>query len=760
MTSPEVTPSNELAEKSTRTLGKLCVMKDDSRATLPLSEVRMTARVADLVAEVSVNQKFRNPFAEALEAVYIFPLGGGAAVSAFEMRVRDRVIRGVCKERGKAREEYTEAIREGKRASLLEQDRDDVFTVQVGNLPPGEEIVIDIRYSERLPWFDEGFTELRLPLVVAPRYIPGEPVPRDPAGDGVEWDTDQVPDASRITPPRLAPGVDPCVALGIEVELLEGLPAELACSQHAVRLSGGKIALARQDELLDRDFVLRWSPAEKDLAAGLLAHRDGTGMLTLVAPRQEAPAGAGRDVVFILDRSGSMAGIKLTSSSRACSLLLSTLGPRDRFAIVAFDNAREWFSNRELTVADEGGIARGCEFLRKIQARGGTDLAPALEETLGLIAASSKDRERLPVVVLLTDGQVGNESQCLKLIQKRAKGVRLFTVGIDTAVNRAFLDRAASLGRGTCSCVVPGESLEEALRSVAREVGEPLLTDLSLEGVADVAPSSLPDLFRGRAVAIYLRPAGNRITVRGRLAGARPYEETVAVKEVDLPAITHLWARARIADLEDAYRMEPSRQETLSKEMIDISVRHTVLSRFTAFLAVDEKEAVIHGDQVRRVVQPVHVPAGWAAPAMTAPEGFSSPQGVRHCMLEHSPPVFLSEEAEHCEVGPLYRKERFAHAYSVADLRLHMEDILGKARAGKLPKPAKIQEIYKLVTVLASHQRAPRKILETIERVLLEILGGLKKKSITPDSVRTSIEQLLREFDEMVKAKSFWTKSI
>src|SRR5688572_3607318 len=203
MTTPEVTPSNELAGESTRTLGKLCVMKNDSRATLPLSGVRMTARVADLVAEVTVDQKFRNPFAEALEAVYIFPLGGGGAVSAFEMRVGDRVIRGVCKERGQAREEYAEAVRKGKRASLLEQDRDDVFTVQVGNLPPGEEISVRIVYSERLPWFEEGYTELRLPLVVAPRYIPGEPLPRDPVGDGVEWDTDQVPDASRITPPRL-----------------------------------------------------------------------------------------------------------------------------------------------------------------------------------------------------------------------------------------------------------------------------------------------------------------------------------------------------------------------------------------------------------------------------------------------------------------------------------------------------------------------------------------------------------------------------
>ena len=759
MTTPEVTRSNDIAGESTRTLGKLCVMKDDSRATLPLSGVRMTARVADLVAEVSVHQKFRNPFAEALEAVYIFPLGGGAAVSAFEMRVGDRVIRGVCKERGKAREEYAEAVREGKRASLLEQDRDDVFTMQVGNLPPGEEIDVRIVYSERLPWFEEGHTELRLPLVVAPRYIPGEPLPRDPAGDGVEWDTDQVPDASRITPPRLAPGVDPAVALQIEVELLGGLPADLACSQHAVRLSGGKIALARQDELLDRDFVLRWSPAEKELGAKLLVHRDGTGMLTLIAPKGEASSGAGRDVVFILDRSGSMAGIKLTSSSRACSLLLATLGPRDRFAIVAFDNAREWFSNRELMAADEGGIARGREFLRKIQARGGTDLAPALEETLDLIAPS-KDPERQPVVVVLTDGQVGNESACLKLIQKRGKHARLFTIGIDTAVNRAFLDRVASLGRGTCSCVVPGESLEEALRSVAREVGDPLVTDLTIEGAADIAPSSLPDLFRGRAAAVYLRPTGNRITVRGKKAGGRPFEETVTVKEVDLPAVTHLWARARIADLEDAYRMEPSRQEALSKEIIEISVRHTVLSRFTAFLAVDEKEAVIDGGQVRRVVQPVHVPAGWVAPAtmdyMCAPRSSS---GIRELRFEH--PVMSFREARNEDEASSPAKTPNLGVGGAMALREYLKETLEAASAGRLPDATRMEQIRKLLkSMLEGRTRVPRAIFEKIVRAFSEILDALAGAGITAGAVQALLEPCLRELEAASGKKDFWKGSV
>ncbi len=596
----------KLAEERTRDIGSLCVSREGRRVRLPLAGVKIEARVADRVAEVAVRQTFHNPFAEHLEAVYIFPLGGGSAVSAFEMKVGSRTIQGVVKERGQARQDYQKALQDGKRAALLEQERDDVFTVQVGNLPPGEEVSVSITYSERLPFFEDGTTELRLPLVIGERYIPGQPLDRDPVGDGTAPDTDQVPDASRITPPRLAPGFDPKVALGIEVDLAGGALADLACSQHAVKLASGRIVLTRQDEALNRDFVLRWRLAGDRVRSTFLVTKDGCGMLSIVPPKRDGFLGLARDVVFVLDRSGSMGGVKMTSAARACSILLATLGPRDKFSIVAFDDSTEWHG-RGFVRADEACIAAGDRFLRTIDARGGTELDPAFHETFEAIRARQETTGRMPVVVLITDGQVGNESAILKRLQQQIGDARVFTVGIDTAVNEAFLKRLAGAGGGTCTCCIPGEALEEALRSVGREIGAPMVTDLRIDGVDNVAPARMPDLFAGRATTVFFVTKDRSVRVRGRLSDGGAFDETVKADEIELPAIAHLWARARVADLEDRFRLG----EDVRQQIIDLAVKHTLLTRFTAFVIVDESEIVNKNGGGRKVVQPVEMPDRW-----------------------------------------------------------------------------------------------------------------------------------------------------
>jgi len=599
---------------SRRQLGSLMTT---AKAALPLENNSLHARVIDRVAEVTVEQKFHNPFTEVIEAVYVFPLAGGCAVSRFEMQIGARVLKAAIEERGEARRQYAEALDQGKRAALLEQERDDVFTVQVGNLTPGDAIAVRLTYSERLPFFEDGRTELRLPLVVAPRYVGGEELPREQAGHGVEPDTTTVPDASRITPPRLVPGFDPKAALTIEAELFGAL-RDLECSQHAVRSSSGpesaRIELSRATEPLDRDFVLRWRLAAGKVQSQLLVH-GGYAMLSLIPPAREGYLGTPRDVVFVVDRSGSMQGPKMASAARACALLLRTLGPRDRFTALAFDNVVEWMPGGFVT-ADESGIEIGEKWLRSVYARGGTELDEAMRVALALQKTRTSEG-RVPVVVLLTDGQVGDESSVLKRLQQELGEARVFTVGIDTAVNDGFLKRLAALGGGTSTFVEPGARLEEALQAVGREIGTPLVTDLKIDGeISDATP--VPDLFAGRASATFFRFGGGRVKVTGRNADGSRFAETLEPREAPLAAIDHLWARARIVDLEDEFRATHS--DKARSEIVALSIKHTVLTRFTAFVVIDP-EVVNSSGRRRTIVQPVEMPAEWAPQPMTMARG-------------------------------------------------------------------------------------------------------------------------------------------
>jgi len=608
------------------------------KGNLPLDSVDVHASITGLAAGIEVVQGFRNPFDVPLEATYVFPLPDRAAVTRLRMEAGDRVIEGVLKERGQAREDYDAAIAAGQRAAIAEEERPDVFTMRVGNILPGERVTIRLTLNQPLPYEDGGAT-FRFPLVVAPRYIPGRPLDDAQAGDGVQSDTDAVPDASRISPPVLLPGFPNPVRLSIGVDIdPAGLPlSEIRSALHVVAEESGEKTTVRLQpgERLNRDFILRLAYAPQETAAltltpdaegsdgvegsdGGAESGEGTFTLTVLPSGETRPRP--RDVVLILDRSGSMHGWKMVAARRAAARIIDTLTAGDRFAVLAFDNTieRPRDLGTGLVTATDRNRFRAVEHLATMDARGGTEMLAPLTEAATLLADSTADR----VLVLITDGQVGNEDQILAHLVPRLQGVRVHTVGIDRAVNAGFLRRLAADGQGRCELVESEDRLDEAMDNIHHRIGSPIATSLSLhpEGLEivpdSVAPKRLGALFPGVPLVISGRfrgaPSGT-VVVRGD----ENWEQRATGVETEDRANAAVWARAHLRDLEDRYAVNGG--EELENRIVATSLRFGVLCRFTSFVAVDSR-VVTEGGKSHKVVQPVEMPDGWDAPvAASAP---------------------------------------------------------------------------------------------------------------------------------------------
>jgi Ca-activated chloride channel family protein len=621
-----------------------------SRGNLPLDAADIRAAIAGTSASVELTQSFRNPFDVPLEATYIFPLPDRAAVTAMRMECAGHVVEATLKERSRAREDYDKAIAEGRRAAIAEEDRPDVFTMRAGNIAPGERVTVRLMLAQPLPYQD-GEVTFRFPLVVAPRYIPGCPLGGVSAGSGVAADTDAVPDASRISPPVLLPGFPNPVRLTMSVDIdPAGLPlAGIRCSLHATAeeaaTDGHTIVRLRPGERLDRDFILRLAIADrKRIVTSLMLTPDpgedqgedsaqGTFTLTLLPPD-----GGGRprprDVALVLDRSGSMRGWKMVAARRAATRIVDTLTSADRFAVLCFDNMIEQPPDLPdgLAEATDRNRFRAIEQLARTDARGGTEMLEPLERAVRLLTDAAEPEttseqtaasRRDCVLILVTDGQVGNEDQILHRIGPLLARIRVHVVGIDQAVNAGFLSRLAGAGRGRCELVESEDRLDEAAARIHRRIGAPLATALALaaDGLqivpGTVAPSLLPDLFPGGPVTVAGRwrgRPGGTVTLRGTAADGAPFENKVLAVTGGHPASTANWARAHLRDLEDRYAClaghGTAELARLEHQITDVSLRYSVLCRFTAFVAVDSR-VVTDGDVPHRVTQPVELPAGW-----------------------------------------------------------------------------------------------------------------------------------------------------
>ena len=592
------------------------------RGNLPLGRIDIRATITGLTAEVALTQDFVNTFDEPLEATYIFPLPDRGAVTGMRMTADGRVLHAELQERGVARQAYADAIASGRRASIAEEERPDVFTMRVGNILPGERVSVAMDLVCPLP-YEDGEATFRFPLVVAPRYIPGTALPGEAVGDGYADDTDAVPDASRITPPVLLPGFPNPVRLSIDVDIdPAGLTlSEVRSSLHVVENVAGHLRI-QPGERVNRDFVLRLRYGSDDFTNSLLLVPDadgdeGTYQLTVLPPLSAA-APRPRDVVLVLDRSGSMDGWKMVAARRAAARIVDTLTTGDRFAVLTFDNDidRPDGLPEGLVVASDRFRYRAVEHLARVDARGGTELLAPLRQALALLHDSPEGRDA--VVVLVTDGQVGNEDQILHHLAGHVQDVRIHTVGIDRAVNAGFLGRLAGMGGGRCELVESEDRLDEAMDAIHRRIGAPLAygLHLSADGLETIdgtaSPARLPDLFPGVPLVVagrYRSSSTGALVMQGTTRDGRDWSTTVSGRRAAAPAVTAQWARAHLRDMEDRYASLRS-SAALEGMITETSLRFGVLCRFTAFVAVDSR-VVTEGGVPHQVMQPVEMPAGW-----------------------------------------------------------------------------------------------------------------------------------------------------
>ena len=771
-----------------------------ARGLLPLTAMDVDARVAGVIASIEVAQTFVNTTGTAIEATYIFPLPDRAAVHRFRMEVAGRVIEGVVEERGAAREQYDEAIAHGHRAAITEEERPGVFTLRVGNLMPGEAATIRLSLVGPLP-VDDGEVTFRFPLVVAPRYIPGAALSGEQAGLGTARDTDLVPDASRISPPVLLAGCPNPVRLGIRVALEGGTVREVASSLHAVTQvrRDSQVMEAQPGERLDRDFILRWRIDGAELRSRLVCVDDpdgkaGTFALTLVPPSTTTIAAKPRDVVIVVDRSGSMGGWKMVAARRAAARMIDTLTSRDRFCAIPFDHEIEMIPAPALTDASDRNRFKAVEALAKIDARGGTELADPLRRAAAMLAGGTDDRER--VIVLVTDGQVGNEDQILRDLAPKLRNVRMFTLGIDQAVNAAFLKRLAAAGGGLCELVESEDRLDAVMAKVHRRIGTPIATDLSVRGLglaiqhASIAPKKLPDVYAGAPVTVLGRyhgaaPATARIEITGTSLGEAMC--TPVDREGDASAATWLaasWAREAIRDLEDQYAA--ATRGDLEHEIVALSKRHSVLSRFTAFLAIDRSAVVNAGGKLVQAVQPVEMPAGWdggrggggqphfanvptrsgipmGAPAAggvhrnmvraAAPAGFAPPpmQSAASGGPPMSPPKAAAPAPMPMRAAPPPPSEAMPILGRSEELANDAKADVARFGKGSAPASAYLASLAALARELEAHARGTAAGLRILRQRLTEWIEDVRSVG-THDALASAVDEIVQRLSAAIAA--------
>jgi Ca-activated chloride channel family protein len=597
--------------------GQLVTMVGQKEVAVPLEHTAVNGQVSAFIATVDVTQQFTNPYDTKIEAEYVFPLPHNAAVTDFLMTVGERKIRGMIRESEEAQKIYEEARAAGYVASLLTQERPNIFREKVANIEPGNRIDINITYFGPLS-YQRGEYEFVFPMVVGPRFNP--PGSTDGVGAvarGQQGISGQSTEVQYLAPDERS-GHDISLALDIDagVEIEDVFSNSHVIDVDRVGPSRVLVALGENDRIPNRDFVLKYKVAGDHLKTAMLTHQGengGTFALVLQPPDglEDVPR-VPREMIFVVDCSGSMSGQPIAKAKDAMRRCLRKLDTDDTFQIIRFSNNASTFGPEPIPATEEN-VRKGLKYVDDLHANGGTMMINGVKLALDF----PHSPERLRVVSFMTDGYIGNEAEIFAAIKEKVGSSRIFSFGVGNAVNRHLLEGMARFGRGAVAYVGLDDSAGKEVDLFYERAAHPALTDIEIDWrgmqVSDIYPKHIPDLFVGRPVLIAGRFEGDspaEIVVSGRAGHeyrAIPLKLDSGAAEALHPGIESVWARTKIADLSDQETYAPS--EELRQEITDTSLSYRLLCQYTAFVAKDESRKT-EGDYGVNVVVPVPTPEG------------------------------------------------------------------------------------------------------------------------------------------------------
>lgn len=596
--------------------GTLMLQGKDTKASIAAIQLGsdMDVTISGSIARVRVTQVFRNTSSDWMEATYLYPLPEEAAVDSLKMVVGQKVIIGEIKKRQEAREIYETAKADGKKVGLVEQQRPNMFSNSVANIGPGETVMVVIEYQMPLRQLNGTFA-MRLPLVVGPRYVPSHST----TSASVQADAVKIT-AALVLDPKINDLINP---VSIKVKLDTGYkPANIESPYHQVNVTGtgGQrvVELAKGTVPADRDFELSWRSAESDPKLALYTQQLGNKsyvMASITPPVEDkkriVPP---REMVFVIDNSGSMSGESMDQAKASLVNALTTLRPQDHFNVIRFDDTMTELFDRSILATPEM-VAKAIDYAKSLEATGGTEMLPALKAALAG-AATSTEIKAVRQIIFLTDGSISNEKEMIEAIAGDKGRSHVFMVGIGSAPNNYLMNRMSNMGRGTYINIASTKDVTVKMERLIDMLSRPSVQDLqvTVNGNAfDLTPKLLPDLYAGEPLLLFGQAdkAAGSVTVSGRI-GSRIWTQTVDFKNAMIsPSVAKAWARKRIDDIEADRALGNMTDEAADAAVTKIGLEFSIVTSMTSLIALDKTPSRPAGMPLKEADLPINLPAGW-----------------------------------------------------------------------------------------------------------------------------------------------------